>query len=195
MILNNRSDSKKQTLSLFFGGLLPIIAFTLVEETYGAMAGLFVAMIFGIIEIIYELVRYKKVTNMTWIGNGLVIGLGCVSLISNEGYWFKLQPALLEFGMFVFLGVSWLIKKPFLQMIIEKQNPETPKFIQIHLNNMTLRLSFFMLAHSIIAVWAALYWSTQNWALLKGLGLTISMIIYVIIEVIWMRTKLKKGID
>ena len=192
MISNNQQNSKKQALSLLFGGLLPIIAFTLVEEIYGAIAGLIVAMLFGLAEIAYELLRYKKVSSMTWIGNGLVLSLGGISLISSEGYWFKLQPAILEFGMFAFLFISWIIKKPFLVLIIEKQNPETPIFIKAQLTGMTLRLGFFMLAHALLAVWAAFYWSTRDWALLKGLGLTISMIIYMLIEIFWARFKIQK---
>lgn len=192
LISNNKQNSKKQALSLLFGGLLPIIAFTLVEEIYGAIAGLIIAMLFGLAEITYELLRYKKVNSMTWIGNGLVLSLGGISLISNEGYWFKLQPAILEFGMFVFLFISWIIKKPFLVLMIEKQNPQTPDFIKLQLAGMTLRLSFFMLTHALLAVWAAFYWSTRDWALLKGLGLTISMVIYMLIEIFWARFKIQK---
>jgi intracellular septation protein len=38
--LPDKVSSKKQALSLFFGGLLPVIAFTLIEEKYGVIAGL-----------------------------------------------------------------------------------------------------------------------------------------------------------
>lgn len=185
--------ARKQALSLFFGGLLPIIAFTVIEEKYGVIAGLITGMVFGVGEIIYEYVSVKKVSTITWIGNGLILGLGAVSLISSEGIWFKLQPAILEFGFFVFLIASWIMKKPFLVMMIEKQNPDTPDFMKAQMSGMTLRLGFFMLAHAIIATWAAFHWSTEAWAILKGVGLTVSMIIYMVAEILWARFKIKKG--
>ncbi len=186
------ASTKGQALGLFFGGLLPVIAFTVIEEKYGIIAGLIAGMIFGGGEIIYELVRYKKVNTITWIGNGLLIGLGAVSLISTEGLWFKLQPALLEFGFFAFLLLSWLFKKPFLKLMIEKQNPHAPDFLKNAMSGITLRLSFFFLMHAGLAVYAALYWSTENWALLKGVGLTVSMIVYMVIEMWVLRIKIKR---
>jgi len=186
------SDKKKKAAALFFGGLLPIIAFTVIEHSYGIIAGLIAGMLFGLGEIIYEYVTVKKVSTITWIGNGLILGLGGISLVFNEGIWFKLQPAILEFGFFVFLLGSWLMKKPFLKLMIEKQNPEAPDFVKAQLSGMTLRLSFFMLAHALLATWAALYWTTEAWVFLKGIGLTVSMVIYMALEILWARLKLKK---
>lgn len=177
-----RPTPKAQALSLFFGGLLPVIAFTVIEEKYGPQAGLIAGLIFGGGEIIYELVRYKKVSQITWIGNGLLLGLGAISLFFNDGIWFKLQPAIMEFGMFAFMLGSWLVKKPFLQIMIEKQNPEMPQIFKDGLSGITLRMSFFFLAHAVLATYAAFYWSTEAWAILKGVGLTVSMIVYMIFE-------------
>lgn len=187
------SPAKRQALSVFFGGLLPVIAFTVIEEKYGVLYGLIAGMVFGVGEIIYEFVTQKKVSAITWIGNGLIIGLGGISLFFNEGIWFKLQPALLEAGMFVFLAASWVMKKPFLVMMIEKQNPEAPDFIKKQMSGMTLRFSFFLLAHAVLATYAAFYWSTEAWAILKGVGLTVSTILYMFVEVLWARSRIKKG--
>ena len=192
LTLTPANNTKKQTLSLLFAGLLPVIAFTVIEEKYGVMAGLIAGMVFGVGEIIYELIRYRKVTTMTWIGNALLLTLGGVSLISSDGIWFKLQPAIIEAGMFVFLFGSWIFKKPFLVLIIEKQNPDAPDFIKERLSGMTFRLSLFMLVHAVIATWAAFKWSTEAWALLKGIGLTLSMIFYLGAEILYTRYQLNK---
>lgn len=187
-----RPSPKGQALSLFFGGLLPVIAFTVIEEKYGPQAGLMAGLVFGGGEIIYELVRYKKVSQITWIGNGLLLGLGAISLFFNDGIWFKLQPAIMEFGMFVFLLGSWLVKKPFLQIMVEKQNPEIPQILKDNLSGITFRMSFFFLIHASLATYAAFYWSTESWALLKGVGLTVSMIFYMICEMILIRRKFRR---
>ena len=179
-------------LALFFGGLLPVIAFTVIEEKYGTLAGLVAGMVFGSAEIIFELIKYKKVNTITWVANGMLLGLGTISLLSSEGFWFKLQPAILEFGFFIFLSGSWIMKKPFMKMMIEKQNENAPDFLKDRMSGMTLRLGLFFLAHAVLATYAAFYWSSESWALLKGVGLTASMIVFMIIEVIWMRFTIKK---
>ncbi len=190
--INNPPSTKTQALAFFFGGLLPVIAFTLIEEKWGTVAGLVAGMIFGVGEIFYELIKNKKVSLITWIGNGLLLGLGAISLISNDGIWFKLQPALFEYGFFVFLIGSWIFKKPFLVLMMEKQNPTAPEFLKQLMKGMTFRLSLFFLAHALLATWAAFYWSTESWALLKGDGLTVSMIFYMVLEVVVARMQLKK---
>jgi intracellular septation protein len=184
-------NPKAQALGLIFGGLLPLIAFTVIESYYGIIAGLIAGMIFGCGEIIFELVKYKKVQTITWIGNGLLIGLGAISLISTDGIWFKLQPALFEFGFFIFLLGSWIMKKPFMKLMIEKQNPTAPDFLKNAMSGITFRLSFFFLIHAVIATYAALYWSTEAWAILKGVGLTVSMVLYMVIEMVWIRYSIK----
>lgn len=189
--MESSTSQKSAMLALFFGGLLPVIAFTVIEEKYGTLAGLIAGMVFGCGEIIFELIKYKKVNTITWVANGMLLGLGTVSLLSNEGFWFKLQPAILEFGFFVFLVGSWVIKKPFMKMMMEKQNAGAPVFLINRMSGMTLRLGLFFLAHAVLATYAAFYWSSESWAILKGLGLTISMIVYMLIEMIWMRLTMK----
>lgn len=191
-VLTPAPTMKSQGMALLFGGLLPVIVFTLIEEYYGTVAGLVAGMIFGFGEIIFEFLKYKKVSAVTWIGNGMLLGLGTISLVSSEGIWFKLQPAILEAGFFIFLTASWILGKPMLKLMIEKQNPHAPDFVKERLGGMTLRLGIFFLFHSILATWAAFKWSTEAWAILKGLGLTISMIFYMFVEAFWVRLKVKK---
>ena len=191
--VNSKVNQKKQFLNLFFGGILPIVAFTVIEEKYGVFYGLIAGLFFGVAEIIYELIRYRKVSQMTLISSSLIIVMGCVSLFLNDGIWFKLQPAIFEFGFFIFLLGSWILKKPFLKSMVEKQNPEVPEFFKNKLSGITLRLSLFFLIQSIVATYAALYWSTEAWAILKGIGLFVSMAIYMAIEMFWIRFNLRKN--
>lgn len=186
------ANGKNAALSFFFGGLLPVIAFTVIEEKYGVFAGLIAGMVFGGGEIIYEFIRHRKVATMTWVGNGLLLGLGGLSLMSSEGLWFKLQPALME-GLFALaMWSSCLIKKPLLVVLAEKQGQQLPELVKNKLLGVTWRTGLFFGIHTGIAVWAALDWSTTNWALLKGIGLTVSFILYLLIEVFYLRQSIAK---
>lgn len=182
-------------MSFFFGGILPVIAFTIIEEKYGTIAGVIAGMVFGVGEIIYEWITTRKVSAITYIGNGLILVLGAVSLFSNEGIWFKLQPALLEGVFTVILVGSWIIRKPFLVLMAKKQNPNIPEFALNKMSGMTLRLGFFFLIHTILATWAAYKWSTEAWAILKGAGLTVSFFAYLGLEILMMRRMALKSRD
>lgn len=184
---------------VLFGGVLPVAAFTVAEMYYGIFWGLIVGMAFGTGEIIYEWVRHRKVDAITWIGNGLILVLGGLSLLAQDGLWFKMQPAILEVAMAIFLLGSYLLNKPFLILIADKQNlfqkmPSVVQpFMRAQFTAFTFRLSLFFFFHAGLATWAALEWSTKNWALLKGVGFTTSMVVYMFVEVLLIRWRLRRG--
>jgi intracellular septation protein len=192
MQMQTPPNPKQVALSFFFAGLLPVIAFTVIEETYGTVAGLIAGLIFGCGEIIYEWFRYRKISKITWFGNGLLIGLGLISLISSEGIWFKLQPAIMEAAFSLALWGSLLTKKSLLQWMMEMQGQNPPPLILPRLKGLCFRLGGFFMGHALLATWAAFAWSSQNWALLKGLGLTISFVVYLVLEGLWIRRSIKK---
>ena len=176
---------------VMLSGILPLVVYTIVEEVYGTYWGLIAGLILGVAEIVVEKLLYKKVSTMTWVVNAMVIGLGCVSLYMNDGIWFKLQPAFAELLMVIILWGSLILKKPFLREMALKQNPQIPRHMLDFFSHITFRLGIFFLAHCILAVWAAYEWTTVNWALLKGIGLTVSAIAYLAIEM-WLFLKTKR---
>ena len=195
LFLNQERQSilknNKAALHLFFGGILPVVAFTVIEDKYGIIAGLIAGMIFGVGEILWELYSEKKVSGITLASNAMILALGGVSLFTQEGIWFKMQPAIV-------LVISWLIKKPILLKLIEAQQKKQqdqamniPDVLKNGLSGMTLRTGVFFAVHATLAVHAALYWSNESWALLKGVGLTISFILYMFGEMLFIRLKKK----
>lgn len=190
MTPNPQASVRSQGVSLFFAGILPVIAFTIIEEKYGTMAGLIAGMIFGVGEITWELLRYKKVNRITWIGNGLLLGLGAISLISNEGIWFKLQPAIMEAAFAVVLWVMLLFKKNLIVILAEQQGQKFPDQAKHLMNGLAFRIGLFFAVHAVLATWAAFDWSTTAWATLKGIGFTVSFILYMLLEAVWMRKKM-----
>jgi intracellular septation protein len=185
-------SSKPRVMSLVFGGLLPIIAFTVIEEKYGPFYGLIAAMVFGVGELIYEKMKLKKISGITWMGNGLVIGLGIISIFTQDGFWFKMQPAVLEVAFTGILWVTQAMGKPMLVELSKKQNPDLPPAFLEFLKAVNFRCGIFFLIQAGLAVWAALYWTTTQWALLKGVGLTVSFVVYMILEIVVFRLRLNR---
>lgn len=189
------SKDRPALRTLLLGGVLPVVAFAVVEELWGAKAGLIAGMAFGVAEILYEWRTAGKVQAITWGGNALLLVLGAVSIVFDEGFWFKLQPALLEGAFATALFVTQAMDRPLLVAMAKKQLPpeSVPEaarpLVEARLKGMNLRMGFFFLIHTGLAVWSALYWSTGAWAMLKGAGFTVSLIAYVGLEILWARKR------
>lgn len=184
--------------SLLLGGLLPVLIFALIEDHFGTLWGLVAGMVFGVGEILWEWKTRGKVDPMTWGGNGLLLVLGVISLVTQEGVWFKLQPAVIEVGMTAALWGSVAFGKPLCQSLAQKQGglpadlktglkPGVGPVLERAFRGMTLRLGLFFAVHAALAVWAALFWSTAAWVALKGIGLTVSLLVYLVVESLVLR--------
>lgn len=186
----NPPTVKSSALAFFFGGLLPVIAFTVIEEMYGPYWGTVAGIVFSCGEMFYEKLKFGKVSKMTLVGSLLIIVLGGVSLISQDGIWFKLQPAILEILFAFFFWGSVLLKKNFLVAMAEKQGNPVPDIAKPFFNGISIRIGFFFSFHAVLATWAAFAWSTAAWAVLKGVGLTVSFVAYILLEVMFLRARL-----
>jgi intracellular septation protein len=196
-------NAKAQMRSILLGGLLPVIAFTVIEDRYGTIAGLIAGMIFGVGEIAYEWARFRKVDAFTWAGNGMLLLLGGVSLLTDQGIWFKLQPSIIEGVTALIFWGSVFIGQPLMAVMLKKQlvaqgkleagaQPQFhPAFLGL-LGGVTLRIGLFFAAHAALAAWAALYWSTAAWAALKGIGFTLTFILYGLAEAWLLRYRIAK---
>jgi len=176
--------------TLFFGGLLPVIAFTVIEHSYGPVWGTIAGLIFGAGEIIWELRRDGRVSGITLSSNILIFVLGAISITTQEGVWFKLQPAILvlAFGIWL-LATNWR-GQPMLVALTKKQNPHLPEHVVAFLKGLNFRLGLFFFALAALSTWAAFFWSTEAWAFLKGLGAPLLMGAYLIVEVLLFRFRL-----
>jgi intracellular septation protein len=88
------------------------------------------------------------------------------------------------------LGSLWL-GKPFLLAALEKQGRPIPEPMRAALPGLTFRLALFLGVHAALATWAAFAWSTTAWAWLKGVGFTGSLLVYMGVEVWWLRRSLR----
>lgn len=190
--MNSEAKKNRSGWSILFGGVLPIIVFTLIDEYEGAFWGTVVAMLFGCGEMLYEKIKQGKVEKVTLISNLLILILGAVSIATDSGIWFKMQPAIFEAFSALFLWITLFWKKPMLATLAEKQGQAFPEQLHPFLKQLTFRLGIFMAIHAAIATWAAINWTTTQWALLKGVGFTATLIIYLAAEFLILRTKLKK---
>jgi intracellular septation protein len=174
---------------LLLGGLLPIAAFAIVESFYGTIGGLIAGIVFGAGELAWEYRRFGRFQGLTLGSNALVIVLGVVSLYEGTGLWFKLQPAIILFILAVILIGSRVMGRPLLNEFLKKQNPQAPPQAHEFLKGVTLRMGFALLGITLIAVHAAIEWSTPAWATFKAVGAPVLLVVYMGIEVLVIRMR------
>ena len=188
-----KSPQRRAIFQFLFGGLFPVIGFTVVEEYYGPIWGIITGMAFGLGEMAWEFASTRHVSMITWVSNILILVLGGVSLVSQDGIWFKLQPALIEAAFAFGLIGSVAMGRPLMILLAQKQGQQLTETMTVFFRAVSFRLGVFFLAHAGLATWAAFKWSTTAWALLKGLGLTLSMLVYVFAEFFFLRRKVRRN--
>jgi intracellular septation protein len=195
--------AKKQTArALLIGGLLPLVVYVLIEEYFGTLWGLVAGMIFGLGELAWERIKQGKISPITWVGNGMILFLGGISLITQEGIWFKLQPAILEGVMAIGLwgaafwkredGAPVLLALARQHALWQNIRPEMKAFMARAYRGMTLRLGVFFAAHAALATWAAFRASTELWVFLKGIGVPVTGLLYMVVEGLLLRYRITK---
>lgn len=182
--------SAKQQL---FFTLFPVLLFTVVEEWGGLTWALILSVVYAFLEISWEWWRHGRPSGITLFSNCMVVGLSAVSYYTQEGFWFKLQPAILELLMAGFLIGSYLIKKPMLVVMMKQQGHQVTDIMESFFTGLTLRMGLFFVAQAALAAYASLHWSTEVWAFLKSIGVLIMMVIYMLAEIAIYRWRQRQG--
>lgn len=189
------SQAKKEPLSakqqvLFT--LFPVVLFTVVEEWGGLTWALALSVLYAVLELGWEWIRFQKCSGLSIFSNAMVVGLSIVSYFTQDGLWFKLQPAILELVMAILLIGSFILKKPMLIVMMEQQGHQVTPTMRQFFNGLTLRMGVFFILQACLATFASLHWSTETWALLKSVGILVMMVAYMLIEIIIFRWRLQR---
>lgn len=170
------------------------MAYWYLEENYPIRIALMGGLALAVIEIALEKYFTKHVHKLSIFNFYLILALGSISLIGDDGIWFKLQP----FFTGLFMG-GFLFYKSYKgdgliydMAITMNQKTAPPKEI---LNSMELHLSVLLIVYGIFMAFVAFFLKTSQWLFFKTAGFYIVFFIFLIFEMIIMRRKLKKLIE
>ncbi len=76
----------------FFLSFLPAIAYWYLESNYDLQTALIGGLVLATVEILLEKIFTKHVHAISKFNFYLVVVLGGIAFIGQEGIWFKLQP-------------------------------------------------------------------------------------------------------
>lgn len=175
--------------NFFLLSFLPAIAYWYLEENHPVHIAVIGGLILAILEILIEKIFTKHVHTLSKLNFGLILILGSLALLANEGVWFKLQPFFTGCALFGFLlyrlkkGRGLLIE---MSDLIGKQ--KLPDFV---LTTLEWHLAFFLLFYGIFMGVLAISFDTGTWTFFKTIGFYLFFFVFLIGEMILMRRRLK----
>ena len=185
----NKADLLKKMLP----GFLPLLVFIFVDEYWGTKAGIYFALGFGVIELIFIYIKEKRIEKFVIIDTLFLIIFGGISLLLHDDIFFKLKPALVEFIFVLLIGVSAFSGKNLMMQMgqrymkgIEMNPLMEAKFKQ------SLKVMFWLfLVHVLLIVYSAYYMSKEAWVFISGGLFYIIFGVYFLFELFRNKLKMK----
>lgn len=177
----------------FLPGLLPIFVFILVDELWSTEAGLAIAVIFGVGQLLYVFIREHRIDRFILFDTLLLVVLGGVSIAMKDEIFFKLKPALINLIFTAILGFSAFSNKNLMlaytqRYMGEMQMPAGAEQAMLK----TIRFLFWMmLAYTLLIAYSAFFLSKEVWAFISGGLIYILFGLYFAVQYITMKLKQK----
>jgi isopentenyldiphosphate isomerase/intracellular septation protein A len=160
----------RQLLLKMLPGLIPLFIFIVVDELWGTKAGLIAALVVGTAEILYFLIRERRIDKFVLFDTLLLLAMGGVSLALDNEVFFKLKPGIIGLIICVLLGISvFTPKNLLLQMSKRYTGNLSLNDEQYQQMNRSIKILFYLFAfHTVLVFYAAWFLSDQAWFFISG---------------------------
>jgi intracellular septation protein len=161
----------------FLFDMLPVALFFVAFKLQGIYWATGVAIVASILQIIYLKVMKKPIEPMQWASLGIITVFGGMTLLFQDETFIKWKPTILYLLFALALGLSMLIKKKNLIKAMMGKQMDLPDDIWNRIN--WLWTSFFAFM-SVLNIWVAYTFSTEDWVNFKmfgTMGLTLLFVI------------------
>ncbi len=183
---------KDQSKMFFFLSFIPAMAYWFLEENYSIRIAALGGVGLAVIEIILEKLIIKKVHKISVFNFVLIVFLGSLSFIGDDGIWFKLQPCLTGLTMggamtyFSYKGKGLVFE--FAQEMGMNQGPIQAFVLPL----MEKHLAYFMVGYGAFMGGVSFMATTSTWLFFKTVGFYISAFVFFLIEMVFIRTRVIK---
>lgn len=191
MFSNPRLEVFKQLLP----GLLPLIIFIIADEIWGTTIGLIVAIATGIIELIYNYIKEKRIEKFILLDTGLIIVLGVVSLVLKNDIFFKIKPGLIGIIFCSILAISAFSSKNIMLLMTQRyvKNVTINTEVENKMRHNIRNLFYIFSTYTLLVFYSAFFMSKEMWAFISGGLFYILFGVYFVYELIKNRYKIKRN--
>jgi len=173
-----------ELLKKLLPGFIPLFVFIIADELWGMKVGLVVALLIGLGEMGFTLIREKRLDRFVLLDTALLVALSGVSILLENEIFFKLKPVLIELILCAILGVSIFSPVDIVGTMTRKymkgmeMNEVQEALFKRNLRN----LLYIVVVHIALVLYSAFYMSNEAWAFISGGLFYILFIIYFAFE-------------
>lgn len=177
-------------------GLIPIFVFIIVDEIWGTIPGLIVAVLAGSIELVRNWVIHRKFDRFVLFDTALLVTLGGISILLHNELFFKLKPGLIQLILLALLGVAAFSQFDLAGFMSKRYLKDFKVNDQQSLAmRKNLKMVFWIIAvHTLLVFYATFFMSKEAWAFISGGLLYILFGIIFVVQFIKLRIQRKKAL-
>lgn len=169
--------------SFFLISFLPAIAYWYLEEYYPIKIAVLGGLALAIIEIVLEKLITKHVHTLSKFNFFLILGLGGISLLGEDGIWFKLQPFFTGIVLSAYLLYKLKTGEGLFIEMLKEMHPDQKPNIQM-LKRLERDLAIFLVLYGCFMGALALWGNTNQWLFFKTIGFYICSGIFFLFEML-----------
>jgi intracellular septation protein len=177
--------------NFFLISFLPALAYWYLEENYPIRIAITGGLVLAILEVSFEYFYTKHVHTLSKFNFFLIGVLGGISLLGEDGVWFRLQPAFTGVAIAGFM-IFRLWRGDGLMWEMMQSMPNQPPVPAEFFKTMEKHMVFLFGGYGLFMAYVALELSTDQWLFFKTLGFYIVFGVFAVAEMIYMRLKVKR---
>lgn len=167
--------------AFFLTSFLPAVGYWILDSYFSLTIALMGGIALSLMEIAFEKWRYGHVHALSKFNFFLILILGGISLLGEDGLWFKLQPALSLYAVSAFMGYKLFTGKGMMVELMQSL-PQKRPLPEVILLRMEKHLVWFFVLYGLVMTATALWFETSVWIFFKTVGLYIAMALFSLIE-------------
>lgn len=177
---------KESSRPYFLLSFLPALAYWWLETNFTLEIALIGGVLLGIVEMVLEKKFTGHIHTLSKLNMGLIVVLGGISLVAQEGIFFKLQPTMTGLALAIFLLFKKMKNQSLMVEMLRdmKQRPPLPeefyKALEWH-------MCLFFAGFALFMAYIAVMQSTSVWLFWKTAGFYIAFGGFIVVEMIYIR--------
>lgn len=171
----------------FLLSFIPALAYWYLESYHTLQIALIGGIILGVLEMILEKTLTGHVHTLSKLNVALIVILGGISLIAQEGLFFKLQPTFTGLALAAFLIFKKIKNESLMVEMLKDMKQKIPMPEEIY-KKMELHMTFFLLGFAAFMAHVAVNETTATWLFWKTGGFYIAFGGFMVLEIIYLRS-------